>query len=104
MLLGLISLIYNSIKKRRLALFSLLTLIFYLSALIYYSYVYHYPEMGVVKSIFILPAFIFPIVYGFDFVNKQIAKKRYFYAIIYLGLIPYLYFLIKLFWVTPYNY
>jgi dolichol-phosphate mannosyltransferase len=104
MLLGLISLIYNSIKKRRLALFSLLTLIFYLSALIYYSYVYHYPEMGVVKSIFILPAFIFPIVYGFDFVNKQIAKKRYFYAIIYLGLIPYIYFLIKLFWVTPYNY
>lgn len=105
MLLGLASLISESLKKNSIAFYSLVVFLSFLSAAIYYSYRYFYPESGVVKSIFIYPVYIFPIIYGFRAIKIIFQSyAKYVYAVTILLFFTYWYYLIHITWLTKYNY
>lgn len=106
-LLGIVTMLFRARKsvRSRDARFASAVTFAFLSALIYYSYRYPYYDAGIVKSIFIFPAFIFPLAYGFEGLNiffRGHAKYAYFILIPALG--TYFWFLIPTLWVMKFNY
>jgi 4-amino-4-deoxy-L-arabinose transferase-like glycosyltransferase len=102
MLWGMVVMIALALKKKQhvLPLLGIGITASFFSALIYFSYRYHYFDMGIVKSIFIYPVYLFPIIYGF----ASAQKNRVALPILGLLVAPYLFFLVQAFWVQGFNY
>lgn len=104
---GVISMALLALKKKKRALPALelgITCSF-IASLVYFSYRYHYFDMGIVKSIFIFPVYLFPVVYGFAGARKLFGEKtRAILPIMGSLVAPYLFYLIQAFWVQGFNY
>lgn len=107
MMWGIVSMLLLALKKNKRAIPALglgITCSFF-AALVYFSYRYHYFDMGIVKSIFIFPFFLFPVVYGFAGARKLFGERAYMILpIMALLMTPYLLYLIQAFWVQGFNY
>ena len=95
-ILGIIAMIARARKKEIEPIFGLVVSFAFFCALLYFSYRYPYPDQGIVKSIFIYPAYIFPIAYGLDGKMKSIIFTPL--------LLAYIITLAMAFWVTKFNY
>jgi len=73
----------------------------FLSALIYYAYRYPYYDKGIIKSIFIFPAYVLLLQGGLSLV-KKISNKVF--VLLFIILAVYCFFAAQLFWVIKYNY
>lgn len=67
----------------------------------YHAYRYPYYEKGIVKAIFIFPAFIFLTVSGLEAANK--ISKKLLYPIA-LFILIYCILIIKIYWIMPFDY
>lgn len=70
----------------------------FLLALMYYAYRYPYYDQGVVKSIFIAPAFVLPMAMGMKVIEKF---PRWLQMIIFSAWIVYIVIVLSLFFVRP---
>lgn len=104
MLAGVVSMVLGSIRARgseqQIVRFGLLLSGAFLLALLYYSYRYPYPDQGVVKSLFIWPGFVFPILYGWLAVRSWSRLRPWLWhgATVIVGV--YLLLLARLFWIS----
>ena len=99
---GLVGNIKKFINQRKSVyfLYSFIPLSF-LASLIYFAYRYPYYDHGIVKAIFIFPAFIFLIIPGLEAIYKL--SKKTIYVLVPLVLI-YSLLIIQLYWVVKFNY
>jgi 4-amino-4-deoxy-L-arabinose transferase-like glycosyltransferase len=92
-------------RERLMPIFGLAVTFSFLAALLYFSYRYHYFDMGIVKSIFIFPFYLFPIAYGFAFAKKIFGqKKRWVTSVLGLVTAPYVIYVAQAFWIQNFNY
>lgn len=84
-LIGIARTIY---KKDRLALFGLAITAGFLSALLYFSYRYPYYDMGIVKSIFIFPIFLFPLITGVQTIRRYLVGTLFLLTVLLCYTLP----------------
>lgn len=102
LMVGLGGLVYRAVGRgmsEEYLFYSIFSLGF-LAALMYFAYRYPYYDHGIVKSIFILPFYVFPLWYFFEWIRRYrfIAAGAITFVFVYLGSILYYY------WVTPFGY
>lgn len=76
----------------------------FLAALLYFSYRYPFYDFGIVKSIFIYPMYLFPVIYGFDALMKFTGRAVRLRYVAFTGCLIYLALLIPTLTVHPYGY
>ncbi len=109
LIFGIIKLVKDSRNKNKKALLGILITSSFAVASIYYSYRYPYPESGTVKSMFVFPVLLFPVVFGFSFAKELFNKYSYkhyriLFYIFFSILFSYLLLILKIFWIIHFNY